>query len=461
LTCHYIDDNWKVQKKIIRFYFIKTPHDALNMYIVMLKSIRYYNIEDKLFSITIDNASVNTSMMDSLQEYLFTQQMLVNGQLFHVRCAAHVLNLIVKDGLHVVECVIDNVRESVKYIKGSQSRKETFEEIIAEMGISFKKRPSLDVPTRWNSTYLMLKSALPLRTTFHELGVQDLNYKYPPSSQEWERAEVVCNLLKVFKRGTKVVFGSKYPTSNLYFHQIWEVRQVLKESASSTNPIIASMVREMQKKFDKYWRISYLTNCIPVILDPRFKFGFIDFHLKQAFGDYADTYITRVDIALANLFAAYSSQTRDGFEHINQQSDTMSTAQGYPWSDWSHYLSIQSKQGSNELDRYLQDELFPCDEEGFDILHWWKMHSPKYLILARIARDVLAIPASTVASESAFSTGSRIISDYRSNLSSKIVEALVCLQDWFRTAGILLYILFSHLDLNFVMFCTIFYINEC
>ena len=97
--------------------------------------------------------------------------MLSNGELFHVRCAAHVLNLIVKDGLQVVEGVIDNVRESVKYIKGSQSRKEKFEEIIVELGIFCKKRHSLDVPTRWNSTYFMLKSALPLREAFYELGV--------------------------------------------------------------------------------------------------------------------------------------------------------------------------------------------------------------------------------------------------------------------------------------------------
>jgi len=39
----------------------------------------------------------------------------------------------------------------VKYIKSSQSRKEKFEEIIAEMGIYCGSRPSLDVPTRWNS----------------------------------------------------------------------------------------------------------------------------------------------------------------------------------------------------------------------------------------------------------------------------------------------------------------------
>ncbi|TVU02980.1 hypothetical protein EJB05_51526, partial [Eragrostis curvula] len=197
ITGHYIDDNWNVQKKIIRFCFIKTPHDAANMFSVMLKSLRYYGIEDKLFSITLDNAQANTSMVDLLMEHLFTRQLLNSGvDLFHVRCAAHVLNLIVKDGLQSVDGVLDNVRESVKYIRGSQSRKEKFEEIIAEKGISCKKRPSLDIPTRWNSTYLMLKSALPLSEAFLEFAKQDLNYKYSPSPEDWERSEIVCNLLK-------------------------------------------------------------------------------------------------------------------------------------------------------------------------------------------------------------------------------------------------------------------------
>ncbi|XP_062206559.1 uncharacterized protein LOC133908510 isoform X2 [Phragmites australis] len=42
------------------------------------------------------------------------------------------------------------------------------------------------------------------------------------------------------------------------------------------------------------------------------------------------------------------------------------------------------------------------------------------------------VPASTVASESAFSTGERVINDYRSRLSSDTIEALICLQDWIR-----------------------------
>lgn len=65
--------------------------------------------------------------------------------------------------------------------------------------------------------------------------------------------------------------------------------------------------------------------------------------------------------------------------------------------------------------------------------------------MASIAREVLAIPASTVASESAFSTGGRVVSDYHTCLTPKIVEALVCTQDWLKGKAIHL---FSEEDLD-------------
>jgi hypothetical protein len=45
---------------------------------------------------------------------------------------------------------------------------------------------------------------------------------------------------------------------------------------------------------------------------------------------------------------------------------------------------------------------------------------------------VLAIPISSVASESAFSTGGRILDDFRSSLTPFMLESLVCTQDWLR-----------------------------
>uniref|UniRef100_A0A803MTW6 HAT C-terminal dimerisation domain-containing protein n=1 Tax=Chenopodium quinoa TaxID=63459 RepID=A0A803MTW6_CHEQI len=55
-----------------------------------------------------------------------------------------------------------------------------------------------------------------------------------------------------------------------------------------------------------------------------------------------------------------------------------------------------------------------------------------YVILNRMARDILAIPLSTVASESAFSTGGRTLDPFRSSLTPKMVQALLCTQDWLR-----------------------------
>ena len=44
----------------------------------------------------------------------------------------------------------------------------------------------------------------------------------------------------------------------------------------------------------------------------------------------------------------------------------------------------------------------------------------------------MAIPVSTIASKSAFSTGGRVLDPFRSSLAPKIVEALICAQNWFK-----------------------------
>ncbi|CAI0381119.1 unnamed protein product, partial [Linum tenue] len=49
-----------------------------------------------------------------------------------------------------------------------------------------------------------------------------------------------------------------------------------------------------------------------------------------------------------------------------------------------------------------------------------------------MVRDILAVPVSSVASESAFSCGGRVLSPFRSSLSPNIVEALICAEDWIR-----------------------------
>jgi len=92
-------------------------------------------------------------------------------------------------------------------------------------------------------------------------------------------------------------------------------------------------------------------------------------------------------------------------------------------------------QCKTEIEQYFLEDV-ETPSETFDILMWWKVNSTKFPILDEIARDVLAIPITTVASESAFSTGGRVIDPYRSSLALKTVEALVCTQNWLRSSPI-------------------------
>ncbi|GKC45505.1 zinc finger BED domain-containing protein RICESLEEPER 2-like protein [Tanacetum coccineum] len=87
---------------------------------------------------------------------------------------------------------------------------------------------------------------------------------------------------------------------------------------------------------------------------------------------------------------------------------------------------------NTEVDIYLRDGTERRDEK-FDVLGWWKQNSEKFLVLSQVARHVLAMPVSMVASESAFSTGGRVIDKFRSYLTPKTAEGLICTQDWLRS----------------------------
>lgn len=84
-------------------------------------------------------------------------------------------------------------------------------------------------------------------------------------------------------------------------------------------------------------------------------------------------------------------------------------------------------------DIYLSDGVERGVSDEFDVLLWWKTNSAKYPILSCVAKNVLAMPITTVASESAFSTGGRVIDPFRSSLTPKTAEALICAQDWLRS----------------------------
>ncbi|MBA0834041.1 hypothetical protein Goarm_006429 [Gossypium armourianum] len=94
------------------------------------------------------------------------------------------LELLVHDGLSKIKDVIDNVRESVKYITTSTMPLTMFSDIVKQLQLP-NKRLILDCCTRWNATYAMLLCVLKFKDVFLRYAQRDTSYKYFPSDEDW------------------------------------------------------------------------------------------------------------------------------------------------------------------------------------------------------------------------------------------------------------------------------------
>ncbi|KAK9147989.1 hypothetical protein Scep_006746 [Stephania cephalantha] len=111
LTAHYVDDDWKLQKKIINFCEIE-GHTADDIGKAVEMCLLHWKIE-KVFTITVDNVKSNDLAIEYLRRQINNWGgSVLNAKYLHVRCCGHILNLIVSDGLKEVKESISRIREA-------------------------------------------------------------------------------------------------------------------------------------------------------------------------------------------------------------------------------------------------------------------------------------------------------------------------------------------------------------
>ncbi|KAL2240214.1 UNVERIFIED_CONTAM: hypothetical protein Sindi_0662600 [Sesamum indicum] len=176
---------------------------------------------------------------------------------------------------------------------------------------------SLDVPIRWNCTYLMLEMVISLKITFDAYEDVDLAYKNDlsgqpfdgiPTDYDWERAKVFHDLL-------------------------------LRYWLSSNDVELNEMTRKMKEKYDKYWGSIEKMNMIlyyVVILDPRHKLEFIEFNFDKLYGGTEKRNVMKEQVrdGLYELFNDYKLK----YGH---------TLQGTPESLGSSFSRVSSSSSSS------------------------------------------------------------------------------------------------------------------
>ncbi|CAI0388952.1 unnamed protein product [Linum tenue] len=372
-------------------------------------------------------------MISLLSEKLPVESLLLGGMMIHVRCSAHILNLIVREGLKVIGGAIEKIRKSVHFWLGTPKRWEKFQQTANQMKMKIGKKLILDCETRWNSTYMMLDIAKKYKDVFAKLKNRDPLYKCVPSESEWNMTEVICDKLKIFYQATLVFSGTKYPTANLFFPIICEIKLALKQWADCGIDIIESMSLEMIEKYDKYWSEVHLVMGVAVVLDPRYKAEVFQCYFPKIYLENSKFERDKIVGLCRQLLVEYEQKDREE-EQVNNDKGNVEAAASSQTSfalTFDTYASQKKRKQPerSELDAYLDKDIVRNGAD-LDVLAWWKSNMGKYPILHKVARDFLCIPVSTVASESAFSTSGRVISPHRSRLSPQTIEALMCAQNW-------------------------------
>ncbi|KAF7801647.1 zinc finger BED domain-containing protein RICESLEEPER 2-like [Senna tora] len=176
---------------------------------------------------------------------------------------------LVEYGLAMIVDGISKVRSSVVFWFATPKREQTFREAARQLKISCTKKLVLDVKTRWNSSYHMLSVALIYKDVFNRLKAREPLYTSVPTENDWELTREICGRLEIFNRVTKVFSGSQYPTKNLFFPLICEIRLSIQNWLSSSKENIRNMASKMMETFKKYW---FVVNGImgeAIVLDPR------------------------------------------------------------------------------------------------------------------------------------------------------------------------------------------------
>ena len=244
VVAHYVSADWELQKKVIGFRLIEVSHSGENIAEKISVVVEEFGLIDKIFAVTLDNASANSKAYDILQPVLFgylgsypaptrDDPHKVKYLLVHQRCACHIINLIIKSGLKRLKPFTEDFRTAINFLNSSNQRIALFKNYCIAQGIRPRKF-GLDMDVRWNSTYLMLKHLLPYKEVFSVW----LNSNYGLellTAQHWYVAEQIMVFLELFYDSTAVLSGVYYPTAPLVLHHILNIAEHLHKAETDQN----------------------------------------------------------------------------------------------------------------------------------------------------------------------------------------------------------------------------------
>ncbi|XP_013601673.1 PREDICTED: zinc finger BED domain-containing protein DAYSLEEPER-like [Brassica oleracea var. oleracea] len=179
----------------------------------------------------------------------------------------------------------------------------------------------------------------------------------------------------------------------------------------------------------------------PQPLDPRIKIEMLQAAYKKLDPSTSSLKIKELKDSLSALYKDYQKRSQTSSSGVSLTPTPQEIVTESPLEDDydNDFFELEKSIGGGvgnpktHLDIYLEEpRLNRRANLDLDVLSYWKENQHRFGDLASMARDILSIPITTVASESAFSIGSRVLTPYQNHLLPKNVQALLCTRNWLR-----------------------------
>jgi hypothetical protein len=261
-------------------------------------------------------------------------------------------------------------------------------------------------------------------------AVQCPNYKYAPSQEDWGEAHKMCETLEEFHQYMDTIQCLRGPVHlfDKIQDMMGDLRLGLKYYADGS---YSNMIKKMQQKGRECWKLCFLHFCMPIVMDPSYSLKHV-IEYRLCFEADKDGFSDDVRGTLLGLFYEYSCQVEGPSCTYGSKTskETVGNEDGINEDDLSsadcdHYGDQCSQvRPMTELNQYLHQRSYCRGQTS--VLQWWKEHKLTYPTIARMARDILAIPYKT--DYEAPTTTARLAICESGH--KHWVEELVCAQDW-------------------------------
>jgi hypothetical protein len=199
VTAHFINKDWELKSYLLETFDFCIDHTAANISLELLRVVEKWNIREKIICAVTDNAA---NMIAAVTTTGWR----------HLPCFAHSLNLVVHNSINSDKelCAVQTkCKNVISHFHRSVKSTEKLAEVQRQLSLPEHKLKQ-DVPTRWNSTYIMLERIFEqfdaITTALCLLNHNDLCLQ----AKDKHTISAALDLLKPFFEATEEISGEEY-----------------------------------------------------------------------------------------------------------------------------------------------------------------------------------------------------------------------------------------------------------